>query len=267
MRGVGARFVARVEFSERDAAQSERDECDQPSSDLKRDSGGFHVPNVAPHLPGKAPVLGSFVPYERTGIRRAIPLIAVAAALLLAAPTQATRPNTHHRPDPCHGQSVSAKQFQEFAESVWLLKRWERGDPKAKTIAAAHEQLACAAGPGHRKAMKHRWGESRREYYEHRDRKLAQRERLRYLPFACGGGTRSAIDCSVMWCESGGSYSARNPTSSAGGKYQILDSTWAAYGGKSYSDSHPAAVAPPAEQDRVAAAIWADVGSSAWACA
>jgi muramidase (phage lysozyme) len=68
-------------------------------------------------------------------------------------------------------------------------------------------------------------------------------------------------------CESGGDYRARNALSSAGGRYQVLDSTWAAYGGKSYPDSHPAAVAPPAEQDRVASAIYRDVGSSAWACA
>ncbi len=69
-----------------------------------------------------------------------------------------------------------------------------------------------------------------------------------------------------MFCESGGSYRARNGISTAGGKYQILDSTWAFYGGRGYSGSHPAAEAPPAEQDRVAAAIFADVGSSAWEC-
>jgi hypothetical protein len=92
------------------------------------------------------------------------------------------------------------------------------------------------------------------------------RERLRFLPFDCGS-TRSAIPCYIMYCESGGSYRAENPTSSAGGRYQILDTSWAAYGGKPYPGSHPAAEAPPAEQDRIASAIYADVGSSAWACA
>lgn len=92
------------------------------------------------------------------------------------------------------------------------------------------------------------------------------RERLRYLPFDCGS-TRSAIPCYIMFCESGGSYTARNSTSTAGGRYQILDSTWYAYGGRSYASSYPAAVAPPTEQDRIASAIYADVGSSAWACA
>ncbi len=33
-------------------------------------------------------------------------------------------------------------------------------------------------------------------------------------------------------CESGGDYGAVNPSSGAGGAYQILPSTWALYGGK-----------------------------------
>jgi hypothetical protein len=134
-------------------------------------------------------------------------------------------------------------------------------------LEALRHWLDCAAGPGHRKAIKHRWSSARVEYRSHRRLKLKQQARLRYLPFGCGGGTRSAIPCSIMSCESGGSYTARNGSSTAGGKYQILDSTWYAYGGSRYSGSHPAAAAPPAEQDRIASAIWADVGSSAWVCA
>lgn len=132
------------------------------------------------------------------------------------------------------------------------------------TIAAERRALRCAAGPGHRAAIRHRWHSKRQIFYRHRRDQL---ERLRYLPFICGGGTRSAIPCYIVACESGYSYTARNPASTAGGKYQVIDSTWAAYGGRPYTDSHPAAVAPPVEQDRVAAAIWADVGASAWACA
>lgn len=118
--------------------------------------------------------------------------------------------------------------------------------------------------------MRKRWRANKRAFYHHRSDRLAERrarrERLRYLPFDCGS-TRSAIPCSIMWCESGGSYTAVNPTSTAGGKYQIIDSTWYAYGGAHYAGSHPAAGAPPAEQDRIASAIWADVGANAWVCA
>jgi hypothetical protein len=187
-------------------------------------------------------------------------------ALLFASPSTALRPTTIAL-DQCVGHEATASAFQIFAEKTWRLPRWERRRPRPAVIRAFHLKLRCAAGPGHRDAIKRRWRESKVAFYEHRERKLAQRERLRYLPFTCGGGTRSAIPCSIMWCESGGSYTARNGVSTAGGKYQVIDGTWWSYGGRHYADSHPAAVAPPVEQDRVAAAIYADVGSSAWACA
>jgi len=69
------------------------------------------------------------------------------------------------------------------------------------------------------------------------------------------------IPASIVQCESGGSYSAVNPTSGAGGAYQILPSTWQAYGGQGLPED-----ASPAEQDAIAAKIWAAQGPSAWTC-
>jgi len=71
-----------------------------------------------------------------------------------------------------------------------------------------------------------------------------------------------AIPAAIVMCESGGNFSALNPSSGAGGAYQILPSTWKAYGGKGLPHQ-----APPAEQHRIAAMIWADSGPSAWVCA
>jgi muramidase (phage lysozyme) len=62
-------------------------------------------------------------------------------------------------------------------------------------------------------------------------------------------------------CESGGNYRAVNPSSGAGGAYQILPSTWAAYGGTGSPQD-----APPAEQDAIAAKIYATDGRGAWSC-
>ena len=45
-----------------------------------------------------------------------------------------------------------------------------------------------------------------------------------------------AIPESIVMCESGGNFEAVNPTSGAGGAYQILPSTWELYGG----EGHPA---------------------------
>jgi septal ring factor EnvC (AmiA/AmiB activator) len=75
------------------------------------------------------------------------------------------------------------------------------------------------------------------------------------------GGPYS-IPTYIVMCESGGNYRALNPSSGAGGAYQILPSTWRAYGGKGLPHQ-----ASKAEQDRIAALIWADVGPSAWSCA
>jgi hypothetical protein len=75
------------------------------------------------------------------------------------------------------------------------------------------------------------------------------------------GGPYS-IPTYIVMCESGGNYHALNSSSGAGGAYQILPSTWAAYGGQGAPQD-----APKAEQDRIAAEIWADSGPGAWSCA
>jgi septal ring factor EnvC (AmiA/AmiB activator) len=74
------------------------------------------------------------------------------------------------------------------------------------------------------------------------------------------GGPYS-IPAYIVMCESGGDYSAVNPSSGAGGAYQILPSTWEGYGGEGEPQN-----APKAEQDRIASEIWADSGPSAWVC-
>ncbi len=71
-----------------------------------------------------------------------------------------------------------------------------------------------------------------------------------------------AIPESIVMCESGGNWEAVNPSSGAGGAYQIMPSTWELYGGEGNPED-----ASPAEQSEIAAQIWADSGSAAWVCA
>lgn len=75
------------------------------------------------------------------------------------------------------------------------------------------------------------------------------------------GGPYS-IPTYIVMCESGGNYRALNPSSGAGGAYQILPSTWRAYGGHGLPQN-----ASKAEQDRIAAIIWRNDGPGAWSCA
>jgi septal ring factor EnvC (AmiA/AmiB activator) len=74
------------------------------------------------------------------------------------------------------------------------------------------------------------------------------------------GGPYS-IPTYIVMCESGGDYGAVNPSSGAGGAYQILPSTWELYGGQGEPQN-----ASKEEQDRIASEIWADSGPSAWVC-
>jgi hypothetical protein len=66
-----------------------------------------------------------------------------------------------------------------------------------------------------------------------------------------GGGGGCAIPAYICQRESGGSYTAVNPSSGAGGKYQFMPSTWRALGGTGLPQH-----ASPAEQDAMAAKLW-----------
>ena len=71
-----------------------------------------------------------------------------------------------------------------------------------------------------------------------------------------------AIPAYVVMCESHGQNLPPN-SAGASGYYQIIPSTWAAYGG-----AGPAAyLASKGEQDQVAARIWREGGPSQWVCA
>lgn len=70
-----------------------------------------------------------------------------------------------------------------------------------------------------------------------------------------------SIPSSIVQCESGGNWSAVNSSSGAGGAYQIMPSTWQAYGGSGLPQD-----ASPAEQSAIAAKIYAATGPGAWSC-
>ena len=130
-----------------------------------------------------------------------------------------------------------------------------RGEAEA---AAARLQSLSAARSAALSTLKSRIGDwvTDIEEAEAASRAAAEETVGRWL-----GGPYS-IPAYIVMCESGGDYSALNPSSGAGGAYQILPSTWDLYGGKGAPHE-----APKAEQDRIAAEIWADSGASAWVCA
>jgi hypothetical protein len=75
-----------------------------------------------------------------------------------------------------------------------------------------------------------------------------------------GGGTcAGSIPGNIIYRESKCDPNARNPSSGASGKYQVLDSTWDGYGG--YGS---AADAPESVQDQWAAEAYAQSGCDPW---
>jgi transglycosylase-like protein len=73
-----------------------------------------------------------------------------------------------------------------------------------------------------------------------------------------GGGVSSRL-ASIAWCESRNRPDAVSPDGRYRGKYQFDPATWAAIGG-----SGDPAAAPVAEQDRLAAVLYAQTGGAAW---
>lgn len=67
----------------------------------------------------------------------------------------------------------------------------------------------------------------------------------------------------VIACESGGRADAQNPSSTASGLFQFLDTSWIAYGGGQYASR--AKFATPAQQLAVANRAFAQSGLSPWA--
>jgi septal ring factor EnvC (AmiA/AmiB activator) len=123
--------------------------------------------------------------------------------------------------------------------------------------AAAHLQAVSASRQTELSKLKSRIGEwvGEIEAAEAASHEEAEETVGRWL-----GGPYS-IPTYIVMCESGGDYGAVNPSSGAGGAYQILPSTWELYGGQGAPND-----APKAEQDRIAGEIWADSGPSAWVC-
>ena len=69
----------------------------------------------------------------------------------------------------------------------------------------------------------------------------------------------SSVPANIVARESGGDYSAINCGSRAGGRYQVLPSTWNGYGG--YAEAQDA---PPEVQDAWAEEAWAAAGCRPW---
>lgn len=159
-------------------------------------------------------------------------------------------------------QAAAARERREQLNAELAAAREE-----AAAIRAAAEQraaaIAAAQGSSRARLGDLRADASRLDRRAARQAELEAAEQAEAAAPAYGSPKNGwAIPEAIVMCESGGNWNALNPISGAGGAYQILPSTWKLYGGKGMPHQ-----APPAEQNRIAAMIWADSGPAAWECA
>lgn len=79
---------------------------------------------------------------------------------------------------------------------------------------------------------------------------------------AASAATLPAVLTAIKQCESGGNYTAVNPTSGASGAYQFLTSTWQSLSAS--AGYATAAAAPPAVQDAAALELYNADGTTPW---
>ena len=131
-------------------------------------------------------------------------------------------------------------------------------------LQSARESVAAARAGSEAAAARLALVQSERRARIEQLRSEVERIESELAPAGAGtnfAGGPYAIPTYIVMCESGGNYSALNPSSGAGGAYQIIPSTWEAYGGKGLPH-----LAPKAEQDRIARLIWENDGPGAWVC-
>jgi hypothetical protein len=131
-----------------------------------------------------------------------------------------------HTPAVTCAHPVHAQQAAVFSAHVWAPQRWRRGSPPTKTIRAHRHQVHCAAGHGHRAAIRHRWRADRRAYYEYR----WQRRHHWQAEFEALSEADQQWAISTGACESG-NVASTDTGNGFQGAFQWVQSTWEAAGG------------------------------------
>jgi hypothetical protein len=98
----------------------------------------------------------------------------VAAFCLLVFSGSAPAAHLHTQPQSC-GHTFIAKEFRPWSAKVWSVQHWQRAHLKPATVSTYKLRLRCAAGPGHREAMRATWRRDRRHFEKHRAAELAAR--------------------------------------------------------------------------------------------
>lgn len=163
------------------------------------------------------------------------------------APTQQSTESTV----PVCEHFYTAGDHAQLARAVFDHRRWQRKHPVGPAARRAlAKQRLCARTPEVRQRQRELWITHKRSFFRFRALRLI-------APYSGPGGTWWAIPYSIVSCESGGSWSAYNP-SGASGPYQLLG--WGApYPANTWKQKMA--------NHRIAASVWAGgAGRSNWVC-
>lgn len=158
-------------------------------------------------------------------MRKAIVLaiLAIAAPLSVSTLSGATVQKQDPYPNSCDEHSVffHVQKAKVLIKKAYANDRWRDTNP-VKGFEKRHWQAhkRCVHKPAQKSISEYRdkWAAA---FYRHRHEEKAERFVQRYLPYTGPNGTHWAIPWSIVACESGGSWSAYNP-SGARGPYQFL---------------------------------------------
>jgi len=186
----------------------------------------------------------------KSPVRRTVVAVALLASSALASPAAG-----YAAPRQDDGMILSFDRPCYRSYTLWEFRR-------AARIAYRHQRVAegsskalrrferCQRPPSTPRAAGRLW------------RSLRAAWEARYAPRLPFG--RWAIPAAIVMCESRGENLPPN-SAGASGFYQVIPSTWTAYGGAAYASQ--AYLAAKSDQDRIAGRIWdGGAGASQWVC-
>jgi hypothetical protein len=182
----------------------------------------------------------------------ALGAFAVAAPMVAAEPASAPVQPTAVEASPA--EAVQATTTTEPGLSDEDLRRFREAvarNEAAENVRASLER-AAAVEAARQEAIRAEAARQEAAREEAARQEAARQEAARQAAAPSGRCGGNLPPCWVMQRESGGNITAKNPTSTASGKWQFINGTWAGYGG--YAEAW---MAPEHVQDAKAAELWA----------
>lgn len=181
----------------------------------------------------------------------ALGAFAVAAPMVAAEPASAPVQPTAVEASPAEPVRATTAEGELSEEDLRRFREAVARNEAAERLRASLER-AAAVEAARQEAIRAEAARQEAARQEAARQEAARQEAARQAAAPSGRCGGNLPPCWVMQRESGGNITAKNPTSTASGKWQFINGTWAGYGG--YAEAW---MAPEHVQDAKAAELWA----------